>query len=121
MPYLSRHAHEAIRSAAQKWSFPGGYPVYAIMADGESLCPDCLISNLRLIVLATHDYEQNPPGFDDQWAVQAAEINWEDPHNYCCNCGARIPSAYGEPEDGAQERVRQIAMPLPEDDEDVTI
>lgn len=112
--YLSEQAHEAIRTVAQKYAWPGGYPLYAVMADGESLCPDCLIGNLKLIVQATHGH------FRDDWAIQGAEINWEDPRNYCCNCGNPIPSAYGEdPEE--QERVRQVAMPLPEDDEDVTI
>ena len=116
MPYLSRQAHEAIRSAAQKWSFTGGYPVFAIMADGESLCPDCLKENLKRIVQATHDHEQNhgSPIFEG-WVIQAAEVNWEDTHNYCCNCNSRIPSAYAEEEE--QERIREIAMPLPEDDQ----
>lgn len=113
MPYLSQHAHEALRTVAQKYAWPGGYPLYAIMADGESLCPDCLVGNLKLIVQATHDYANGH--FRDDWALQAAEINWEDPRNYCCNCGARIPSAYAEEE--WQERVKAIAMPLPEDDQ----
>ena len=120
MPYLSDRAHDAILKAAQKYTWPGSYPVFAIMADGESLCPDCLIGNLRLIVLATHDYEQGH--FRDDWAIQGAEVNWEDPRNYCCNCNQRIPSAYAEddvaePEDGALCGLRAIAMPLPEDDQ----
>jgi len=120
MPYLPRHLHEAIRTVAQKYAWPGGYPLYAVMADGESLCPDCLNENLKLIVQATHDYTKGH--FRDDWAIQGAEINWEDPLNYCCNCNSRIPSAYAEddvdePEDWAQERLKAIAMPLPEDDQ----
>lgn len=113
MPYLSRQAHEAIRNVAQKYSWPGSYPVYAIMADGAALCPDCLISNLRLVVLATHDYEHGH--FRDDWALQGADVNWEDDSLYCCNCGNLIPSAYGEPEDGALCGLRAISMPLPEE------
>lgn len=113
MPYLSKHAHEAIRTVAQKYAWPGSYPLFAIMADGESLCPDCLIGNLKLIVQATHDYTKGH--FRDDWAIQGAEVNWEDESLYCCNCGSPIPSAYGEPEDGAQERLKAIAMPLPEE------
>ena len=109
MPYLSEHAHDAIRTVAQKYAWPGGYPTYAIMADGESLCPDCLISNLKLIVQATHDSVR------DDWAIQGAEINWEDESLYCCNCGSPISSAYGEPEDGALCGLKAIALPLPED------
>lgn len=112
--YLTQHSHDAIRTVAQKYAWPGAYPVFAIMADGESLCPDCLIGNLRLIVLATHDSVR------DDWAIQGAEVNWEDPRNYCCNCNQRIPSAYAEddvaePEDGALCGLRAIAMPLPEE------
>ena len=115
MPYLSRQAHEAIRNAAQKWAWPGGYPVYAITEDGAALCPECLIGNLRLIVLATHDHEANPPGFDPQWAVVSCEVNWEDAHLVCSHCCDWIPSAYGEdPEE--QVRMREIALPLPEED-----
>ena len=84
------------------------------MADNEPICPECLIGNLRLIVLATHDYANGH--FRDDWALQAADVNWEDPHNYCGHCCERIPSAYGE-EPEERERVRQIAMPLPEDDQ----
>ena len=112
MPYLSQQAHEAIRSAAQGHTFPGGYPLYAIMADGARLCPDCLIGNLRLVVLATHDYEQSH--VQDDWAVQGVDVNWEDGRLYCDNCYSPIPSAYGEdPEE--QVRMQAIAMPLPEE------
>jgi hypothetical protein len=110
MPYLTLKAHDAIRTAARGYTWPGGYPTFAIMADGESLCPDCLIGNLRLVVQATHDSVR------DDWAIQAAEVNWEDGRLYCANCYNPIPSAYGEdPEE--QERIRAIAMPLPEDDQ----
>lgn len=115
MPYLSDRAHDAILKAAQKYTWPGSYPVFAIMADGESLCPDCLVGNLRLVVLATHDYEHGH--FRDDWAIQGAEINWEDESRICCNCNSPIPSAYGEPEDGALCRLKAIAMPLPEEDQ----
>ena len=91
--YLSERAHEAIRNAAQKWAWPGSYPTLAIMEDGAALCPDCLIGNIRRVVLATHDSVR------DDWAIQVADINWEDGSLYCCNCGNRIPSAYAEDEE----------------------
>ena len=117
MPYLPKHAHEAIRSAAQGYTWPGSYPLFAVMADRKSLCPDCLRENLKLIVQATHDHEVNPPGFDPQWAVVACEVNWEDGRRYCVNCYNHIPSAYGEPEDGALCGLKAIAMPLSEEDD----
>ena len=45
MPYLSRQAHEALRSTAQGYAWPGGYPLAAWMADNEPLCPACLRNN----------------------------------------------------------------------------
>lgn len=106
--YLSQTSHEAVREALQGFSFPGGYPIFARMQDGEAVCLDCL----KLIVRATHDYEANPPGFDTQWA----EVNEESTHLYCSNCSQPIPSAYGEDLEG-QERLKELAMPLPEDDQ----
>ncbi len=114
--YLSEQAHEAIRSTAQGYAWPGGYPLAAWMADNEPLCPECLRSNLKLIVQATHDHEANPPGFDPQWAVVSCEVNWEDAHLVGSHCCDWIPSAYGEdPEE--QVRMQAIALPLPEDDQ----
>ena len=114
--YLSERAHEAIRSTAHGYTFPGGYPLAAWVADNEPICPECVRSNLRLIVLATHDHEVNPPGFDPQWAVVGCEVNWEDAHLVCSHCCDWIPSAYGEaPEE--QVRMQAIALPLPEDDQ----
>jgi hypothetical protein len=70
-----------------KYAWPGGYPVFYLMNDGETLCPDCA------------NDKGNPIHFDglaDGWRIEAADINWEDPQMFCCHCGKRIESAYAE-------------------------
>lgn len=115
MPYLTPKAHEAIRSTAQGYTWPGCYPLFAVVADAEPVCPKCLRENLKLIVQATHDWEQGRRG-DTQWAVVSCEVNWEDLHMVCSHCNDWIPSAYGEDLE-EQERLKALAMPLPEDDQ----
>jgi hypothetical protein len=76
-----------------KYAFPGGYPMYLVMHDGASLCHACARDNFRMILSRTRD----PYTFDD-WAAEGIDINYEDANLYCEHCGARIESAYAEPE-----------------------
>lgn len=62
--------------AANCW--PGLYPLYYLMANGDVLCPKC----------ANADAEE----------PLAAEANYEDPSMHCEGCSKRIPSAYAEDE-----------------------
>lgn len=102
MPYLTKPAHEAIHAALQAWAWPGGYPVYAVMGDGGSLCPKCVKEELRTVVRATHDHEVTESlcsrYLDTAWVVAGAEVNWEDPDLTCDHCYKPIESAYGEVE-----------------------
>ena len=76
-----------------KYSWPGGYPVFAVTADGGCLCFDCLKSERREILEAiAHGLSHSG------WKVEAFEANWEDPELYCSHCNNRIESAYAEPE-----------------------
>ena len=72
-----------------KWplAWPGGYPRYAITADGAALCHRCCKSERELIGTTTGN---------DGWCVAGTDINWEDPALYCDHCGSRIESAYAE-------------------------
>lgn len=72
------------------YAWPGGYPVYTIMADGEYMCPDCARENYRLIAKATKD------NLRDGWQAAGADINYEDNSAYCCHCNKKLASAYGE-------------------------
>lgn len=71
-----------------KYVWPGGYPLYAIMEDGEPMCIDCANENLAL------DPHNN--NTDKQWHVVAIDTNWEDDDLTCSNCYEQIESAYGE-------------------------
>jgi hypothetical protein len=76
-----------------KFAWPGGYPMYLVMHDGASLCHACARGNYRMILSRTRD----PYTYDD-WAAEGIDINYDDANLYCEHCGARIESAYAEPE-----------------------
>jgi hypothetical protein len=76
---------------AGPYAWPGGYPRYFIMADGEALsfaaaveCRPQIEDSLRGI---------NP---DNNWTPMAVDINWEDTALVCAHTGKAIESAYGE-------------------------
>ena len=73
-----------------KYAWPGGYPMYAVMRDGGSLCHACASENAKLIISATRY-----PGSNKMWECVAVEVNWEDEDLHCDNCDKPIESAYG--------------------------
>ena len=79
---------DAIRN---KYAWPGGYPMFLVMEDGEALSIDAARECWREIVGA-----HLRPQYLDQWQVAAVAINWEDSQLYCAHSGAKIESAYGE-------------------------
>ena len=88
MSYISRPSHAALKQALDAWAWPGGYPVYAVMVDGEALCPRCARENIRLILADTRGKTR------DGWHFAGATINWEDSDLYCDHCGNPIEAAY---------------------------
>lgn len=72
-----------------RYVWPGGYPLYFICADGESLSFEGVESNLRKVLGAFKT------GATD-WRVVGCAINWEDSDLTCAHTGARIESAYGD-------------------------
>ena len=82
--------------ARNPYTWPGGYPKFAVMSDGECLCALCVKENFPLIARATRD------GNADSWALSAVEINWEDKDITCTHCGKPIESAYGEDPENPQ-------------------
>ena len=78
---------KAIRA---KYAWPGGYPMFLVMADGEALCMDCARKEYKQIAYA------NRHGLRDGWKTEGADVNWEDNNLFCAHCGAQIESAYGE-------------------------
>lgn len=76
---------QAIRSPH---AWPGGYPVYTILSDGEVLCPKCARAEFKQIVRATREKLR------DGWRAAGVEILWEG-EEYCAHCGEELESAYG--------------------------
>jgi len=78
----------AVRHGPYAW--PGGYPCYFVMSDGEALSFAAAKAETRniLVALAT-------PQLRDDWAPVALEVNWEDNDLHCAHTNERIPSAYG--------------------------
>ena len=90
---MEASAKQAIRSALGRYAWPGGYPVYLVTSDGAALCPDCVRSEVRLIVDAARTDDRSCG-----WYPMGADINYEDPDLYCDHCSQRIESAYAEEE-----------------------
>ena len=89
---MSRNAalvqvREAIRNP---YAWPGGYPVYVVLCDGARLCPQCARNNYRLI-----SYETRHADSDGYWRALGAEAFMEGEDDYCADCNAPLPSAYG--------------------------
>lgn len=82
--------HQVKRAIRHPYAWPGGYPLYVVMADGEALSCEAARREWRQIVYATLH------GLRDGWRALGAEINWEDTALYCAHTGERIESAYGE-------------------------
>lgn len=78
------------RAIRQPYAWPGGYPLYVVLADGEALSCEAARQEWRQIVFATLH------GLRDGWRAHGVDVNWEDSALYCAHTGERIQSAYGE-------------------------
>jgi hypothetical protein len=89
---------KAMRNGPYAW--PGGYPCYFVMADGEPMSFDGAKQRRRemLAALAAKAGKGNWPDWGEYDLPVAVEVNWEDASLVCCQTGQRIPSAYAEPE-----------------------
>lgn len=84
---ILREVKAAIR---QPYAWPGGYPLYVIMTDGEALSIKAAREEWELICHSTIG------GFCDGWSAAGVGINWEDNELVCAHTGEKIESAYGE-------------------------
>jgi hypothetical protein len=73
-----------------QYAWPGGYPRYFVMADGEPLSFEAAKAERRLILEAIRDQD------DSGWRIVGVDINWEDPDLFCSHTNNRIESAYAE-------------------------
>ena len=82
----------AVRHGAFAW--PGGYPCYWLMADGEACSFDVAKTERRQMLQALADYQGAGNTYNNDWRPIALEINWEDVNLFCAHTSARIESAY---------------------------
>src|SRR6187399_1426285 len=82
---------KAMRHGPYAW--PGGYPVYFIMEDGDCLSFKAARENRRTLLDAIAEWRDNPR-VRSGWRPVALEINYEDDLT-CCHTGEQIESAYG--------------------------
>lgn len=88
------------------YAWPGGYPLYFVMADGEALAfsvaglPD-VAPLIRDAIIA------GPNQYMDEWRVVAVAINHEDNELTCVHTGRKIECAYGD-DDEEEETVSTI-------------
>ena len=97
---MSRHLPSLAKNedgAYAKYTWPGGYPVFYLVADNGVLCADCANTERSA---DTANLDPHCPD-DDQWRIVAAGVNYEDSQLYCDHCNERIESAYAE--DDAKE------------------
>lgn len=72
----------------EPYAWPGGYPRFFVMHDGEALSFQAAQENQSLLELALKEDS------NDGWRVVACEINWENHELYCCHSNKLIESAY---------------------------
>lgn len=85
MTTQSRSLRFADDLSRSPYAWPGGYPRFAVLDDGEVLCKDCAKSERESIGTTTGH---------DGWCIIGVGINWEDPNLYCAHCNANIEAAY---------------------------
>lgn len=83
--HLKQHFH---KGRANAYAWPGGYPLFYLCADGETLCPTCVTKERKRIFRATRDKDER------DWTIVGVDVNWEDGALYCAHCSEHIPSAY---------------------------
>lgn len=81
----------AMRHGPYAW--PGGYPRYFILSDGETLSFAAARTERRAIIEALARADNRRGGW----------INWENPDLSCCHTGERIPSAYAVEDDKSED------------------
>jgi hypothetical protein len=86
--------HDLGRVIRQRYAWPGGYPLYFVMSDGESMSVKSAWENRRELFQAWRDFADNKHERSG-WRPVAVEINYED-DLCCCHSGEPIETAYGD-------------------------
>lgn len=85
MTTQSRSLRFADQLATHPYAWPGGYPLYAIMDDGEPLCKYCAAAERAQIGTTTGS---------DGWCIRDLDINYERRDLFCAHCSIQIEAAY---------------------------
>ncbi len=78
----------AIRNGPYAW--PGGYPLFFIVADCETLSFETVKKNRRRCLEAIRDHS------DDQFRPICLTVNWEDNSLTCADSNEKIECVYPE-------------------------
>lgn len=87
-PVSLSNLKKILRSGQYSW--PGGYPLYFIMGDGEPASHAGIRSEWKRICRAY----LNQTSYDREWIVEAYEVNWENADLICCITDQPIEAAY---------------------------
>jgi hypothetical protein len=77
---------------ATPYVWPGGYPNYFLVDDGEALSFEAAEANKAQIEASIREK------INDGWRIVAVETNYEDGALFCAHTNDRIPSSYAEPD-----------------------
>jgi hypothetical protein len=72
-----------------RYAWPGGYPKFFVMGDGEALSFEAARAEWKQIVRARMWNNRR-----DQWWIEGVDVNWEDTALICAHTGTKIESAY---------------------------
>lgn len=87
-PVSLSNLKKMLRAGPYVW--PGGYPLYFIMADGEPASFEGVKSEWKRICQA--HIRQIP--CDRDWLVTGYDVNWDNPDLTCAITGNPIQAAY---------------------------
>lgn len=76
--------------ARNKYAWPGGYGLLALMGDNQIVCADCIKENYRLVLDATIT------GHDREWFFSESFVHWEGDSLQCAHCGRELPPEYSD-------------------------
>jgi hypothetical protein len=72
------------------YAWPGGYQMYLITSDGETLSFEAAIAEYYQLAYSWRHK------LNDGWRVVGCDINYEDTEMVCCHTGKPIRAAYGD-------------------------
>ena len=84
------NTQELRQALRNPYAWPGGYPTYIMLSDGEVICHDCGKSEYRQLSYSLRNQLR------DGWRPVAHFINYEDSEAYCCHCNKHLESAHGD-------------------------